>query len=187
MAVLVFSFLCGCASSELEQRSFPLAMGIDLQTEKEESGLSVSYDFPDLNQISEETKTSDTPMQLSLEGADLYHIEKSYENNTNRILDYNHLKTIILEKKNFENMKMLRGILENLEGQQKIARNTSLFLTDGKAAEILVLTKETEGSVGKYLEEMLDSQKDFKTDKIATVGDFMNQWHNQDELLLLRY
>lgn len=185
IAVLFLSaFLGGCESTELEQRSFPLSMGIDFETDGVGDKLVVSYDFPDLKQISEESKTNDTPVEFSLEGKDLYRVEKSYENNTNRILDYNHLKNVILSEEGFENMQMLREILENWEQRQTVARNTSLFLTEGKAADMLSLTEETEGSVGKYLEEMLESQKDFKSDKIATIGDLMNQWHNQDELLL---
>lgn len=184
IAVLCFSFLSGCESTELEQRSFPLAMGIDVQDGKKEQ-LVVSYDFPDLKQVSEKSKTVDTPMELSLEGENLYHVEKSYENNTNRVLDYNHLKTVILGENNFQNMPMLRQIMGSWEEKQVVARNTSLFLAEEKAAGILSLTEETEGSVGKYLEEMLESQKDFKSEKIATIGDLMNQWHNQNELLLI--
>ena len=71
------------------------------------------------------------------------------------------------------------------EQQENAARNISLFLGKGSAAEILSLTQETEGSMGKYLEEMLDSQKDFRQNKIVAIGNLMNQWHNQDELLLI--
>ncbi len=194
----------GCASTELEQRSFPLAVGIDLQEEdyeviareaseedvfRREAGktpdLAVSYDFPDLAQISEKGKTVDTAMGLSLEGADMYHVEKSYENNTNRVLDYNHMKAVVLGENVFSDTVQLRGILSAWEQREASARNTSLLIGSGSAAEILSLTEETEGSMGTYLEEMLESQKDFKQNKIATVGNLMNQWHNQDELLLI--
>ena len=60
---------CGCTTTELEQRSFPLAVGIDWQEDREV--FAVSFDFPDLAQVSEKGKTADTPMALSLEGADL--------------------------------------------------------------------------------------------------------------------
>ena len=201
----------GCASTELEQRSFPLAVGIDLQEEDSEidagnfeggaeeepkedvfrrevgdsPDLAVSYDFPDLAQISEKGKTVDTAMGLSLEGADMYHVEKSYDNNTNRVLDYNHMKAVVLGENVFSDTVQLRGILSAWEQREASARNTSLLIGSGSAAEILSLTEETEGSMGTYLEEMLESQKDFKQNKIATVGNLMNQWHNQDELLLI--
>lgn len=201
---MVFSYT-GCASTELEHRSFPLAVGIDLQEsasafelEQEEAkddtfgektgqspNLIVSFDFPDLAQISEKGKTIDTAMGLSLEGADMYHVEKSYENNTNRILDYNHMKAVVLGEQIFQDEEQLRALLLAWEQREASARNTSLFVGSKTAAEILSLTEETEGSMGTYLEEMLESQKDFKQNKIATVGNLMNQWHNQNEFLLI--
>lgn len=189
LALLGIMFLCGCESVELEERSFPLAAGIDLQKqeaagEEEDRKLVVSFDFPDLAQISEKGKTTDTPMGMSLEGADMYHVEKSYENNTNRLLDYNHLKAVVLGEELIKNQKYLRSFLLAWEQQESSARNVSLFLSSS-AAEILSLTEETEGSMGKYLEEMLESQKDFRQNKTATLGSLMNQWHNQDELLLI--
>ncbi len=197
LACLGMFMLCGCESVELEQRSFPLAVGIDLQkteageekknqnAELEERSLIVSFDFPDLAQISEKGKTTDTAMGLSLEGMDMYHVEKSYENNTNRVLDYNHMKAIVLGQNMFEDQRQLRSLLLSWEQREASARNTSLLIGSESAAKILSLTDETEGSMGKYLEEMLESQKDFKQNKIATIGDLMNQWHNQDELLLI--
>lgn len=197
LACLWMFLLCGCESVELEQRSFPLAVGIDLQNTEakekkknqdsgiEDRDLIVSFDFPDLAQVSEKGKTTDTPMGLSLEGVDMYHVEKSYENNTNRVLDYNHMKAIVLGKNIFEDQRQLRSLLLAWEQREASARNTNLLIGSESAAEILSLTKETQGSMGKYLEEMLESQKDFKQNKIATIGDLMNQWHNQDELLLI--
>ena len=185
----------GCSSTELEHRSFPLAVGIDLKESPEDGapkgqegkglGLVVSYDFPDLAQISEKGKTVETAMGLSLEGADMYHVEKSYENNTNRVLDYNHMKAVVLGQNVFLDKGQLRSLLMAWEQREASARNTSLLIGSKSAAEILSLTEETEGSMGTYLEEMLESQKDFKQGKIATVGNLMNQWHNQDELLLI--
>lgn len=180
--------LCGCESVELEERSFPLAVGVDLQSAEEskekDRKMVVSFDFPDFTQISEKGKTTDTPMGMSLEGADMYHVEKSYENNTNRLLDYNHMKAVVLGTDLLKNQKKLCSFLLAWEQQEDSARNINLFLGDS-AAEILSLTEETEGSMGKYLEEMLESQKDFRQKKIATLGNLMNQWHNQDELLLI--
>ena len=112
-------------------------------------------------------------------------MEKAYENNTNHLLDYNHLKAVVLGESVLADGERLRALLLAWEQKGASIRNTSLFIGSGSAAKILSLTQETEGSVGKYLEGMLESQKDFKQDKIVTVGDLMNQWHNQDELLLI--
>ena len=87
--------MSGCAATELEHRSFPLAVGIDLKEAEgkeadgkeddgnapggkedegqasQSQGLVVCFDFPDLAQISEKGKTVDTAMGVSLEGADV--------------------------------------------------------------------------------------------------------------------
>ncbi len=74
--------LCGCESVELEERSFPLAVGVDLQSAEEskekDRKMVVSFDFPDFTQISEKGKTTDTPMGMSLEGADMYQIGRAH-------------------------------------------------------------------------------------------------------------
>lgn len=188
-AFFLMFLLGGCESVELEQRSFPLAVGIDLQekSDKEEvkKNLIVSFDFPDLAQISEKGKTTETPMGMSLEGEDMYHVEKSYENNTNRILDYNHIKAVVLGTGLISDSKMLRNLLLTWEQQENAARNITLFVGSSSASKVLSLTEETEGSMGTYLEEMIESQKDFKQKKIATAGSLINQWHNQNELLLI--
>ncbi len=191
-AFLGMFLLGGCESEELEQRSFPLAVGVDVQGKpsmedgkEAEPKLVVSFDFPDLAQISEKGKAVDTPMSMSLEGEDLFRVEKSYENNTNRVLDYNHIKAIVFGENLISDSKRLRSVLLAWEQQESAARNISLFVGRGTAAEILTLNEETEGSMGTYLEELLESQKDFRQKKIATLGSLINQWHNQDELLLL--
>lgn len=178
--ILLALAVSGCSSTELEQRSFPLAVGIDAG-----ENLVVSFDFPDLAQISEKGKTTDTAMGLSLEGLDMYHVEKSYENNTNRVLDYNHMKAVVLGENILSDAEKLRALLLSWEQREESARNTSLLVGKESAAEILSLTDETEGSMGTYLEEMLESQKDFRQNKIVTMGNLMNQWHNQNELLLI--
>ena len=58
--LLSMSFLGGCDSAELEQRSFPLAMGVDIQMQEPEENLVITYDFPDLEQISEKNEKNST-------------------------------------------------------------------------------------------------------------------------------
>ncbi len=117
-AFLGMFLLGGCESEELEQRSFPLAVGVDVQGKpsmedgkEAEPKLVVSFDFPDLAQISEKGKAVDTPMSMSLEGEDLFRVEKSYENNTNRVLDYNHIKAIVFGENLISDSKRLRSVL----------------------------------------------------------------------------
>lgn len=180
--VLTIVVLCtGCSPRELEDKSFPLAIGID----KEEEGMVLSFDFPDLAESKEEKNPSGKAVSFFVEAGAYYEAQKAYENNTNKVLDYNHLKAIVIGQEFVADSDAMYDLLSWLEHEEVVARNTSLFLAQGKAAEILTLTEGAGGSVGEYLEQMLETQEDFKENKIMTIGNVMNQWHDQNEILMI--
>lgn len=181
LSVSALLLLTGCGTRELEDRSFPLSIGID----KNDEGMALSFDFPDLSETDYEKNPSAKTVTFSVEAGAYYEAQKAYENNTNKVLDYNHLKAIIISREFLSDSDALRDLLSWLEHENVVARNTYLFVARDQASEILTLTKETNGSVGKYLEQMTDTQEDFKENKVVTIGDLMNQWHNQNELLLI--
>lgn len=173
--------LGGCRVTELEDRGFPLAIAIDTA----EEGMVVSFDLPNLTAVSDGKNPSGEPVSLSVEGSAYFQAQKAYENNTNKVLDYNHLKAIILSRELLMDEHGLRELLDWLEGEEVLARNICLFAAQDSAAQILTLTDRTETSVGNYLEQMVETQQDFRENKVATIGALMNQWHNQNELLLI--
>lgn len=181
LGLLILIFCGGCSTRELEDRGFPLAIGID----KTQEGMVLSFDFPDLSDSDQEKNPTGKTVSFSVEAGAYYEAQKAYENNTNKVLDYNHLKAIIIGEEFFRDNKALRDLLSWLEKEEVIARNTFLFAAKEQAAEILTLTEQTSGSVGKYLEKMLETQEDFKENKLVTIGDLMNQWHDQNEILLI--
>lgn len=179
---LIFCAVCsGCGTHELEDRGFPLAIGID----KNKDGMVLSFDFPDLTESSEGKNPAGKPVSFSVEAGAYYEAQKAYENNTNKILDYNHLKAIVISQEFLEDDEALRELFAWLEREEVMARNICLFAASDSAAKILTLTEDTGGSVGKYLEQMVETQEDFNENKVMTIGELMNQWHNQNELLLI--
>lgn len=171
----------GCSARELEDRGFPMAIGID----KDKDDMVLTFEFPNLSESEKGESPSQRPLSFSVEGGAYYEAQKAYENNTNKVLDYSHLKAIVIGEALMADGEALRELLAWLEQEELLARNTSLFAASGKAADILELTEETSGTIGKYLEQMVDTQKDFKENKVVTVGDLMNQWHDQNEVLLI--
>lgn len=179
----VLFFLSGCTVTQLEDRSFPMAIGIDKQENSSE--LLLSFDFPDLKEASGGDKEDQTPAAFTIEADQFYKAQKAYENNTNRIIDYNHLKALVFGKDFMADSKKIRELFSWLEYQEVLARNTCLFIADPKASKMLSLSKGTKGSVGKFLEQMVQSQSDFRKSKVMTIGKIMNQWHNQNETILI--
>lgn len=181
LSMTVVLLLNGCSARELEDKGFPMAIGID----KDEENIVLTFDFPDLSESEKGESPSQRPLSFSVEGGAYYESQKAYENNTNKVLDYSHLKAIVISQEFLADNEELRELLAWLEQEEVLARNTCLFVAQDRASNILALTGQTSGTMGKYLEQMVDTQEDFKANKVVTIGDLMNQWHNQNEVLLI--
>ena len=54
--------------------------------------------------------------------------------------------------------------------QELMARNTYLFVTDLKMEHLFGLDQNLEKPLGTYLEELLESDEDYKDKRIMTLG-----------------
>ncbi len=172
--------LSGCSTAELENRKFPLAMGID----KREESCQISYKFQDLSAIADENANSSGGTDFFIEDQDFFTGISKYANETNKIMDYNHMKVLILSEDFAEDRDSLENFLEICKKESLIARNTLLFFAKD-AAEILALDQNLDTAIGSYLEEMIESREDYKLKDAVTLGDLYNDLENKEQLLLV--
>ncbi len=170
----------GCSTTELENRKFPLAMGID----ETEDGCMITYKFQDLSKIADQNADSPSGTDFYIEDKDFFTGISKYANDTNKILDYNHMKVLILSKDFVEDTEALANFLRICGKESLIARNTLLFVAEDAAA-ILALDSNLDTAIGNYLEEMIDSREDYKLKDAVTLGDLHNEMENQEQLLLV--
>ena len=181
--MLSFGFVCllsGCSTMELENRNFPLAMGID----KDDEECRISYKFQDLAALSGQNSSANSGTDFFIRDKDFYTAMTKYANDTNKILDYNHMKVLVLSKAFFEDEKSMAYFLEVCEAEDLIARNTLLFLAED-AGEILALDKNLDRTIGSYLEELIESREDYELKDAVTLGDVYNEKENKEQLLLI--
>ena len=94
MLLGIVCLLSGCSTMELENRKFPLAMGID----KKENSCQISYKFQDLSKVADENAVSSSGTDFYIEDKDFFTGISKYANNTNKMMDYNHMKALVLSK-----------------------------------------------------------------------------------------
>ncbi len=176
----LFLTLSGCSTSELENRKFPLAMGVDAR----EGGCLISYKFQDLSAIADQNASAPDGTDFFIEDRDFFTGISKYANDTNKLLDYNHMKALVLSEDFFEEEESLIGFLQVCGKESLIARNTLLFLAED-AAEILALDENLDTAIGSYLEEMMESREDYQLKDAVTLGDLYNDLANQEQLLLI--
>lgn len=181
LMILCTTFLLGgCSTTELENRNFPLAMGID----EDDDFCRISYKFQNLSAIADEKATVSSGTDFYIRDKDFFTAISKYANDSNKILDYNHMKAIVLSEDYVEDMDSLNEFLQVCEKEELIARNTLLFFAED-AGEILALDKNLDAAIGTYLEELIESREDYKLKDAVTLGDLLNDTVNKEQLLLV--
>lgn len=173
-------FLSGCSTMELENRNFPLAMGVD----EEDGNCRISYKFQNLAAVADQNADSAANTDFYIEDTDFFTGISKYANDTNKILDYNHMKTLVLSEDFIEDEEALEQFLEVCQKKDLIARNTLLFFAED-AGKILALDENVGTAIGSYLEELIESREDYKLKDAATLGDLYNDRANEEQLLLV--
>ena len=184
MSILLIScsafLFSGCSTMELENRNFPLAMGVD----KREDDCLITYKFQNLSAIADENAKASGSTDFYIKENDFFTGISKYANDTNKILDYNHLKVLVLSKEFISDVDAFKEFLAVCGKEELLARNTILFFADD-AAEILALDENLDTAVGSYLEEMIESREDYKLKDTVTLGDLYNDRANKEQLLLI--
>lgn len=179
-ALCALPFLSGCSTQELENRQFPLAMGID----QADGSCQVSYTFQDLSAVADQNADAPGTTGFYIGDKDFFTAISQYANHTNKVMDYNHMKALILSESFAEDEEALRNFLKVCAKEELIARNTLLFFAEN-AAGILAMDKDLDTSVGTYLSEMMESREDYELAASVTLGDLFNDMANKEQLLLV--
>lgn len=165
-------FITGCRGGvELEDKRFAMTVGIDSVDEN----LKVIYEFPDL--------WEDTIFQTTVE--EFYETEVNFNKNSDKILDYKHLKAIIIGNDMAKNQEKLTDFLQYIEKNSLFARSTLVFIGKDMAEDVFLKSKDMEGGVGEYLSKMYTTHENLVRGKMVTLGDFMNHYYNEDQVLIV--
>lgn len=181
---LIFLFCinsAGCNTKELEERSFPLAIGID----KAGHGCMVDFYFPKLKDVADENAKPKESESFRVTADSYYEAWKTYEANSENSLDYNHLKVLVFGMDFLEDEQMVKDFLEFAINQENFARNTLVFVASGRAGELLALNDNLDLPIGTFLEKVMTNSDVYKEKKLMTLGDLYNEYYNQSEVLFV--
>lgn len=173
--------LVGCASTELEERCFPLMVGIGY----EDGEISYVLGFPRTGDSGENTSSISEIYVPEVSEKDFQKSKTVYEGHLNKTVDYNHLKVIILEEDLLEQVDAYNQVLKYLVKTEEFPRNTYVC-----AAEDIEDFMETEEKLpqelGTYLEEYINHHE-AKKKHIVTLGDLLDEKENQKRALDIPY
>lgn len=104
----------------------------------------------------------------------------------NRMIDYSHLKVMILSREFIEDEAAMDEFLNLLEEKNEVPRNTYLVVAED-AREIIELQDAIGESVGNYLEEQFENVSEVKKQAYPTIGMLYQEKENQSETLFIPY
>lgn len=135
----------------------------------------------------QELEDRNFPIEMAVE--DTNHFAQSFlesESAGNRVIDYSHLKVMLLSESFVSDEKAMGELLDLLEKKQDIPRNTYVVVAED-TEEILKLQETLGESVGNYLEEQLENVSQVRKQAYPTIGMLYNEQENAAETLFIPY
>ena len=134
-----------------------------------------------------ELEDRDFPVELALsDESDLTREFLDAGNAGNRMIDYSHLKVMILSRSFIENEGLMEELLRLLREKNEIPQSAYVVVADD--AKGLQKAEEALGEpVGVYLEQTFENVSPIKKQAYPTLGMLYQERENQNETLLLPF
>ncbi len=172
-------FCGGCAGTELENKSFPLAVLIAQQ----EQQCQVCYLSQDLSAVANEQSDGSNITAASALGSTYYETQKAFEKNNRCQLDLSHTKALVFSEDYLKNGFSM--FLETVRRENIYARNTLVYLTESSMKDMADLNSDLDVPLGSYLEQMMENEQDIKEQAVVTLGMLLNEQANRKRTILV--
>lgn len=178
--VILALFLNGCGGTELENKTFPLAVLIDEQ----EGQHKVCYLAQQLSEVSNERADGGNMTAANASGSTYYETHQSFEKNNRCQLDMTHTKAVIFQK-GFLESDAFQTFLETIRSENTYARNTLVYISDSSMEDMAELNNSLEVPLGSYLEQMTENEQEVNEQAFVTLGSLLNEQANASRTLLI--
>lgn len=179
LAVLAL-FLSGCGGTELENKTFPLAVLIGEQ----EGQHKVCYLAQQLSEVANERADGGNMTAANASGSTYYETHQSFEKDNRCQLDMTHTKAVIFQK-GFLESDAFHTFLDTIRSEHTYARNTLVYISDSSMEDMAELNNSLEVPLGSYLEQMTENEQEVNEQAFVTLGALLNEQANASRTLLI--
>ncbi len=174
--------LSGCDRHELENNAFPLALGVETDGEQQ---FHMYTAYPNLQ--SKDALDNALSSDLYWDGTmdDLLEGTTLMSEGSNRNVNLNHLKVLIVDRKVLDGREEKEQLVEFFREKRDAAWNSYVLLCDGEMGNIFSGDLQLNTCLGIYLEDLVEGWTNLKSGTLIKVGDLMSQYYNGDEILLI--
>ena len=181
LSMFIALVLCACGATELEERCFPVLTGIGY----ENRNVTYTLGFPSESTSGKEGAKSNEIKVPTTKEKSFKESKSKYESRLNKLVDYNHLKVIVLEEDFIEQVKSYEEMMDYLAETEEFPRNTYVCVVDD-VEDLMEIEKDLPQELGTYLEEYLNNHESIK-ENILTLGDLMDEKENKKMILYIPF
>ena len=132
-----------------------MALGID---EGENENFRFTYTFPDVTALTgQDGGLKQKP--LTLEAGSLKAGEDIYNHMSDKTMDYGQVKVLMISDSIISNGEKMEKLMEEIKNKPEFARTVRVCMSKESAERILNMDEEVSGSIGIYLENMLEQNE----------------------------
>ena len=113
-------------------------------------------------------------MYEKTEADSLFTAQQIVSENTDKTLDFHHLKLLALDVSVLQNEQQMKQLLEYFRENENMAWNTCVVAMDGDMDVLFSDETSLEKPLGMYVAQMLNGREELKRDAVVTVKDLMN-------------
>lgn len=183
-ALLPAILLCACGVA-LEDRIFPLSMGVEYQ----EGEYQVYYGIPDLSGVTGQEKEKGgqnaDEKAAAYTGVSMEDAEHAFLSSQENYLDTGHVKVLLLGPGILGDEKALGKLLGYLEEKPSVSGNIYVFSCDDIPG-VMALDGGAVESLGNYLTGIVENRPESKSGEQADLQGFYNAWHNGEKWPVLQ-
>lgn len=165
-ALLIFCLLfTGCWDKiEINQRSFVVALGIDLKDDL----YQVTYATPNLPVLTGQGGNGEKNFIKETQGKTILEANKMFNNISDLKLTFDHTKIIALGKDMLKSKSKLKGFLDYIDRSSQYAQSLTIVATEGSAKDLLESSPNSDQPTGVFINQMFtQSLADVSNEKVS--------------------
>lgn len=183
--LLFFCFtltLTGCKNQvEIEDRDFVQTLMVGM----EKNQFKLYYGLPDLSASTGQSVPEAEKEMKNYTADSILQIEEKYNLNSEKRLDYSHLKTIILDSALSANQEKMEEFFSYVQNNYEISRNTPVFITDEDLEDLAKINGKVVGGLGANLENLYKNTRGRNRNAITTIGNCITAYTSKNQVLLI--
>ncbi len=181
MILFLFSLKSCKYAESIDNKLFVSGIGIDIN---EDGDYSLSFSHPDISEFSPESSKIKGSDSISGFGKTFYGAVRDVVSKSNKIVDFEHVKVIVLSSNVSKDSYNLEKLLDYLSHEPSISRRVYLCVGDGDAKDFIGFKVKSGEDSQVFIRELLEHNYEENGIKTITLNDVLDSFSQNKNILI---